>query len=66
MHLTVNGEKHDHGGNGTIDALLEELAADPGRVAIVVNNRIVARDKRDSFALTEGDTVEVITFAGGG
>jgi len=66
MQLTVNGKAHTHAGNGSVQALLAELGADPARVALMVNDCVVRRDKRDEVALREGDRVEVLTFACGG
>jgi sulfur carrier protein len=66
MQLTVNGEEHEHRGDGTVSSLLEELGADRGRVALMVNAEVVARERRDGLLLREGDRIEVLTFAGGG
>jgi thiamine biosynthesis protein ThiS len=64
--LTVNGAPHEHRGDATIAALLAELGADPGRVAIMLNGRILRGADRDAVRLAAGDEVEVLVFAGGG
>ncbi len=66
MDLAVNGNAHSHAGDGSIDALVLEIGAQPDKVAILVNNEIVPRDKRGAVSLKEGDNVEIITMAGGG
>ncbi len=66
MELTVNGKAHTHRGDGSIDSLLSELKASGDRVALMVNNHVVRREKRQEVALHDGDTVEVLAFAGGG
>jgi sulfur carrier protein len=66
MRLIVNGKPREHNGAGTLTALLVEMGADPAHVATMVNDRIIARKDRDGLALREGDTIEVLTFAGGG
>jgi len=66
MRLTVNGERHEHGGDGTVTALLQEIGATPERVALLVNGEVVRGAKRDAVVLREGDSVEVVGFAGGG
>jgi len=85
MFLTVNGEQHEHCGDRTIVALLEELGAKPEHTALTVNNELVfchslrslPRNTEASLAslgskdwnnlkLNDGDTVEVLTFVGGG
>jgi len=66
MKLTVNGETHVHKGNATLPALLTELKVDGNRVAIMVNDDVVAKDERASIVLKTGDRVELLMFAGGG
>jgi len=66
MKLIVNGESHDHKGNGTLPALIAEAGADPERVAIMVNGDVVRRKEFEFLRLNEGDAVEILTFAGGG
>ena len=66
MNLTVNGNTHVHKGDGSIDTLLAELNAQLDKVAILVNNDIVPREKRGTVSLKENDRVEIITMAGGG
>ncbi len=41
MFLTVNGEKYEHGGDGTVPALLAELGATPEHTAVTVNGELV-------------------------
>ncbi len=66
MRITLNGESHEHGGDGSLPQLLQELGADRERVAVMVNGQVITRQKRPSYLLSDGDTVEVLTFAGGG
>ena len=66
MFLTVNGEKYDHLGNGTVPALLSELGATPEHTALTVNSDLVFSKDWKNFKLNDGDTVEVLTFVGGG
>lgn len=66
MKLTVNGEPHEHRGAGTIPALVAEIEAELERVAVMINGDIVRRGNFDTVRLREGDTVEILTFAGGG
>jgi sulfur carrier protein len=41
MFLTVNGKQHEHGGDGTVPALLAELGATPEHTALTVNGELV-------------------------
>ena len=66
MKITVNGNQQTVNDDLTIEALLAELNAEPDRVAVVLNEDIAPRAKRNAIALKEGDRVELITFAGGG
>lgn len=66
MKVKVNGEEHEHCGGGTVMDLLGELGADVGRVAVMLNDRIVPRAEFAVTRLKDGDLVEVLTFMGGG
>jgi thiamine biosynthesis protein ThiS len=66
MELTVNGESHRHEGDGTIEALLDEMGSRPDRTAVMINGDVVPREQWDGVCLGEGDTVELLVFAGGG
>jgi len=66
MFLTVNGEKYEHRGDGTIPALLAELGATPEHTAVTVNGDLAFSKDWKIFKLTGGDAVEVLTFVGGG
>ncbi len=75
MNLKVNGESHEHTGDGTVAALLAEMGANPEHSAATVNGDIIPKDPVTpeqneggwkTHKLTDGDTVEVLTFVGGG
>lgn len=66
MNLTVNGDARKHKGKATVQGLLDEMSVDCGRVAVMVNDVVVSRKKFSSANLSEGDRVEILTFAGGG
>ena len=66
MNILVNGESHEHTGDGTVDALLTELGANPEHSAVTVNGDLVFSKDWKTHSLTDGDSVEVLTFVGGG
>jgi len=66
MNLTVNGESHEHTGDGTVAALLTELGANPEHSAVTANSDLVFFKDWKIFKFTDGDAVEVLTFVGGG
>jgi len=65
INVVVNGESFDLAG-ADIAALIQQLGADCDRVAVMVNDSIVSRDRFDAYKLSIGDRIEVLTFAGGG
>lgn len=66
MFLTVNGEKVEQRGDATVAALLTDLGAVLEHTALTVNGDIVPSACWRNFKLSDGDTVEVLTFVGGG
>ena len=66
MKLTVNGEPHEHQGDGTVDALLEELGANKEHTALMVNGDVVSSNDWKTTTLNENDEVEMLVFVGGG
>ena len=66
MNITLNGEKKEVPGGLTVFGLLEFLKIQHQRVAIELNLEIVRKDKYDNTAIKEGDSLEVVSFMGGG
>ncbi len=66
MNLIVNGDSHNHEGQGAIEELLREYQAQPLRTAVMVNGEVVPRKAWDAIRLREGDQVELLTIAAGG
>ncbi len=65
MRVTVNGEQKDVAAT-RIDALLGELEFEGTHFAIAVNYDVVPRARWAETAITEGDTVEILTPRQGG
>jgi len=66
MFLTVNSEKNEFCDGLTVVALLAELGATPEHTALTVNGELVFSKLWETFKLSDGDTVEILTFVGGG
>lgn len=66
MVLTLNGEERRISGIATVEELLGHLGLDPRAVVVEVNRRIVRREQVKSTALTNGDSIELVHFVGGG
>ncbi len=64
--ITLNGEPRRFPEGTTVASLLEQLEVEPSRVAVELNRRIVRKAERDTTAIPDGATVEVVHFVGGG
>lgn len=66
MNVTLNGKPHVHSGEGNVACVVKELGVGSERVAVMVNEAIIARAKWGQTPVREGDRIEVLTFMGGG
>lgn len=66
IEIVLNGQRRTLDRDPTIAMLLRELGLDPRTVAVERNLEIVPRASYDTTVLCEGDTLEVVTFVGGG
>ncbi|EGC01143.1 MULTISPECIES: sulfur carrier protein ThiS [Ruminococcus] len=63
--VKVNGDITSFDGK-TVTELLAENGYDPKRVAVELNLDILPKSQYDSTVLKDGDSVEVVSFVGGG
>ena len=66
MQISVNGNNHNHSGDGKLLSLLKEIGAMPDQVAVMINGAVIERESVPSAKISEGDDVEVLTLAAGG
>ncbi len=66
MKIRLNGEEYVTRDARSVEDLLKELDIDPVRVAVEVNLEIVRKSDYSGVMLKDGDTVEVVSFVGGG
>jgi thiamine biosynthesis protein ThiS len=66
MTVTLNGEIKQIENGITVSGLLESLKIEPARVAVEVNLSIIKKADYLSHQLNEGDSVEIVSFVGGG
>ena len=66
MKLTVNGEPHEHLGEGSIEGLLAELGANKAHTALMLNGDVIPSDRWQTTTLNENDDIEMLVFVGGG
>lgn len=63
--VTVNGEKVE-AVDKNLAEYLEEEAFDIKKIAVEINGEIVPKSKYSETVLHDGDSVEVVSFVGGG
>ena len=63
--VKINGEDRDVAGM-TVTEYLASTDYNPKRVAVECNGEIVFKTQYDETTLEDGDTVEVVSFVGGG
>ena len=63
--VTVNGVALDIAGK-TAAEYLAQTKYDPKRIALERNGDIVPRSQYDKTVLEDGDTLEIVSFVGGG
>ena len=66
MKLKINGKDVSISTKKTLDELLSEKGLDPGRVVVEYNLRIVTKEEWREITLGDDDTVEIVSFVGGG
>lgn len=64
--MKVNGKEMNLKDGITIDELLSEIKFNKERVVVEVDGVIVSKDDFKFFKLTENNTIEVVSFVGGG
>ena len=63
--VKVNGAELDIAGK-TVAQYLSTTNYDPKRIAVERNGDIVFKSQYDSTILQDGDSVEIVSFVGGG
>ena len=63
--VKVNGESYDYAGL-TVMEMLGKLGFSTERIAIEINLEIIPKASYSATTLKEEDTVEVVSFVGGG
>ncbi len=63
--VTVNGEAKQAAGK-TVSAYLAQAGYDTRRVVTELNGEIVPKARYDETVLADGDSLEIVSFVGGG
>lgn len=66
MKITVNGEKKEYPTGISLSELLKYLDIDERYVALELNFKVIPRSQFSENLLSENDTLEIVTFVGGG
>lgn len=66
IRVRLNGKDREVQGGHTVRSLLESLDLHPGMVVVELNRDILDRDRYDAVDVSEGDTLELVHFVGGG
>lgn len=64
--MTLNGKNIDLQEQITIEELLNKYDLDPKKVVVEVNMEIVDDEAYSTYLLRNEDSIEVISFVGGG
>lgn len=66
IKITVNGSPQEVPAGLSLPALLALIGVDCSRVAVELNRRIVRKADWPAATIQDGDSIEVVTFVGGG
>lgn len=66
MKIRLNGKQEVFDGLGTLRDLIVRRGLTPERIVIEHNERIVPQAEWASVRLAESDTIEIVSFVGGG
>lgn len=64
--IKINGEEIENINGITVAEYLSSSGYDAKRVAVELNGDILPKAQYDSTVLQDGDSVEVVSFVGGG
>lgn len=66
MFITLNGKKEELKNEMTIALFLKSKGMDLDKVIVEVNCKIVKKNNWSSTKLNENDSIEIVSFVGGG
>ena len=64
--IKINGEEKELSSEIILEKLLEINKFDTSRIAVIVNDDIVPKDIYKEKVIKDGDSIEVVSFVGGG
>ena len=66
IRVRLNGKEREVDRGHSVRSLLESLELHPGMVVVELNRDILERDSYADVPVSEGDTLELVHFVGGG
>ncbi len=66
LKININGENKECPTGSSVSKLLESLDIDNRYIAVELNHKIVPRTQFNERILQENDSLEIVTFVGGG
>jgi thiamine biosynthesis protein ThiS len=66
INVRLNGKDRMVDAGHTVASLLESLELHPGMVVVELNREILERDHYQDADVSDGDTIELVHFVGGG
>jgi sulfur carrier protein len=66
LKININGENKECPTETSVSKLLESLDIDNRYIAVELNHKIVPRTQFSERILQENDSLEIVTFVGGG
>lgn len=64
--ITINGEQKELSQDMVLQRLLEQEGYDVRRIAVEINGEIVSKTLFNDTIVKSGDSIEVVSFVGGG
>jgi thiamine biosynthesis protein ThiS len=66
IRVRLNGKERELEPGHTVTTLLESLDLRPGMVVVELNRDILDRERYSDVGVSDGDTLEIVHFVGGG
>lgn len=66
IRIRLNGKERELEPGHTVRTLLESLELHPRMIVVELNREILERERFGDVEITDGDTVELVHFVGGG
>jgi len=64
--IVVNGKPYQLPPSSTLEQLITHMGLDGKLMGVAVNGEFVSRQKRNSYTISDGDTIEILSPVSGG